>query len=234
MSDDLDNRAADIVADALRHARGRYLVERASQLSGIPRSTLYDWRRSGIYTPDFDESPTAWSYRDLILLRLLAWLRQGGMARGTAAKQVRRLRRDLAEGRTVRRVFATRVDLMVEPETESRTGGNLLPFDDLYALVRQFDLYDPIAELGGRRLWAPNLVKPSEKTTISPRVLAGDPCVERTRIPTSSIFALETDRGLSAVDIVELYPDLSVDAVRDAVALERRLRGLEPPERAAA
>lgn len=29
----------------LRHPRGVYPIERAAQLSGVPRSTLYDWRQ---------------------------------------------------------------------------------------------------------------------------------------------------------------------------------------------
>jgi uncharacterized protein (DUF433 family) len=71
-------------------------------------------------------------------------------------------------------------------------------------------------------------------TSISPWVLAGDPCVRGTRIPTAAIRALREDRGLTFANIVELYPGLSTEAAEDADLLERRLRGLELPERAAA
>src|SRR5829696_8281996 len=68
--------AADVVLHALRHPRGRYAADRAAQLSGIPRSTLYDWQRADVYVPDFaGGSPMAWSYRDLVFVRVLAWLR---------------------------------------------------------------------------------------------------------------------------------------------------------------
>ncbi len=233
----LDDTTLETLTDALRHPRGRYLVDRAAQLSGIPRSTLYEWRRSKIYVPDFDAgNPVTWSYRDLILLRLLAFLRQGDMPRSTAAVQVRRIKSDLEQGKAVRRVFATRESLIVEPEPESRTGGNLLPYDDVFAYVRVFDLHHPVDELGGprSRLWGPDLIRPSRLTAISPVVLAGDPCVERTRIQTSSLYVLATDRGLDPEGIVGLYPDISIDAVIDAIALERRLRGLEQPEPVAA
>jgi hypothetical protein len=40
------------ISYALRHPRGRYTAERASQLSGIPRSTVYDWRREDVFEPD--------------------------------------------------------------------------------------------------------------------------------------------------------------------------------------
>jgi hypothetical protein len=57
----LDAASERAVKYALLHPRGRYLADRASQLSGVPRSTLYDWRRESVYAPDFDHaSPVAW------------------------------------------------------------------------------------------------------------------------------------------------------------------------------
>jgi uncharacterized protein (DUF433 family) len=224
---------------ALRHPRGRYESHRAAQLSGIPRSTIYDWRRNDIFLPDFDEeAPTAWSYRDLVYLRLLAWLRQGGMERQTAAEQVRTLKGEIASGREIRFLFASKTLLVADEERTSRIGGqNLLPFDTLLDLVSKFDLLEPVNELGGGdtgRLWAPHLVSPSPHTFISPWVMAGDPCVARTRIPTASIHALREDRGLTGAEIVDLYPGLTVEAADDAYVLERRLRGQEPQDAAAA
>jgi hypothetical protein len=64
---------ATLVLHSLRHARGQYKADRAAQLSGIPRSTLYDWQRSDVLVPDFaGASPMAWSYRDLVFVRVLA------------------------------------------------------------------------------------------------------------------------------------------------------------------
>jgi len=70
---DLTDIERRTIAFSLRHARGRYAVERTAQLSGVPKSTCYDWRREGILVPDYSSaSPVMWSYRDLVLLRLLA------------------------------------------------------------------------------------------------------------------------------------------------------------------
>jgi uncharacterized protein (DUF433 family) len=234
-----DDERQKLISYALRHPRGRYDSVRTSQLSGIPRSTIYEWRRSGVFMPDYDhESPTAWSYRDLVYLRLLAWLRQGGMERHTAADQVRNVRNEIASGRGVRYLHATRTELLADEERTSRTTGqSLLPFDDLYGLLRTFDLEDPVKELAHgelRRLWAPDLVTPSSFTFISPWVMAGDPCVTRTRIPTASVHALREERNLRSADIVELYAGLTIEAADDAYLLERRLRGLEPTDVAAA
>ncbi len=228
-----------IVMYALRHARGRYENLRTSQLSGIPRSTIYEWRRNRIFVPDFDqESPAAWSYRDLVYLRLLAWLRQAGMERNTAAEQVRTVKQQVASGRELRFLFASKTLLVADEERTNRVSGqSLLPFDDLFGLFRTFNLLEPVAELGGgelRRLWAPDLVTPSSFTFISPWIMAGDPCIAQTRIPTASIHALREERGLASAEIVDLYPGLAIEAADDAYVLERRLRGQEPPDVAAA
>jgi uncharacterized protein (DUF433 family) len=240
---DPDHEARARVLYALRHPRGRYVAERASQLSGVPRSTLYDWRREEVYVPDYSAAnPAAWSYRDLVFLRLLAWLRQLHMPRPKAAKGVRAVKETITAGEEVRRIRATPRELLFDEERMNRVNGNgvdnMLPFEDFYLLFRTFDLLDPVEELRSAhspgRVWAPDLVAPSTHTFISPWVLAGDPCVERTRIPTAAIRALRHDRGLSSNEIVELYPGLTVDAAEDAYLLEQRLRGFGLPEPAAA
>src|SRR2546427_478992 len=65
---------------AFRVPRGRYSYERASQLSGVPTRTLHHWARTEFMVPDFaDLTPKMWSYRDLVFLRLTAWLRAKSM-----------------------------------------------------------------------------------------------------------------------------------------------------------
>ena len=221
-----------MIAYALRHPRGRYNAERTSQLSGVPKSTVYDWRRDQILVPDFTAAnPVTWSYRDLVLLRLVAWLRQGGMARSLAAEKVSSVRRQLSAGAEVRSIHATKWDVVlndVHGVGLDDDRDNLLPSPEFYSLLGTFDLHEPIEELRPGRdqqLWAPDLVTPSTHSAISPWVLAGDPCITGTRIPTASIFALRTERALSNDAIVSLYPGLNVEAVDDAVGLERRLRG---------
>jgi uncharacterized protein (DUF433 family) len=221
--------------NAMRHPRGRYSAERASQLSGVPESTVYDWQRNSIYVPDFAGArPMTWSYRDLVYLRLLAWLRQLKMQRPMAAERVLDVKQYVAEGHDLRMIRATSSSVVFDDETTDRkTGANLLPFEDLAGLLSVFDLLDPVEELGKRPLWGPDLVTPSRHTYISPWVLGGDPCVESTRIPTATILALHEERGLSTAQIVELYPGLGREAAEDAYELEKRLRGIEPERHAA-
>lgn len=231
--------AKRLAMNALRHARGLYYVDRASQLSGIPRSTMYDWRREGIYVPDFEGAvPVAWSYRDLVYLRLLAWLRQVGMPRPLASKGVAEVRTRVDQGQEIHRIGASTNTLVLDDDGMTQLGESLLPFDDFSALLSTFDLLAPIEELRRQsrpdRLWAPDLVSPSAHTFISPWVLAGDPCIEDSRIPTAAVHALRENRGLSNEDVVALYPGITIEAAEDAYTLERRLRGFELPDVTAA
>ena len=89
----------DLVRRSLRSPRGRYDVTRASQLSGVPRSTVYEWAREGVLSPDYPGAkPKTWSYRDLVLLRLTVWLRSQGMAREIVVPRVARVRQLLGQG----------------------------------------------------------------------------------------------------------------------------------------
>ncbi|NNN09476.1 MAG: DUF433 domain-containing protein [Acidimicrobiaceae bacterium] len=217
---------------ALRRARGQYGVTRTSQLSGIPSSTLYEWSRNEIYIPDFQGgTPKAWSYRDLVFLRLLAWLRQGGMERVAAAQQVKILKSRISEGFEIQYLYADNHALIYQDEQSDRmTGVSILPFDNIADCFGVFDLLDPIEELNSKhqRLWAPDLQEPSMHTRISPFVMAGDPCISESRVPTASIYALRYERGLEVGEIVELFPGLSSESVIDANDLERRLRRESP------
>ena len=51
-----DEMRTGVVRYYLRHPRGNYVAKRASQLSGVPVSTIYYWRKKGVYVPDFSKS----------------------------------------------------------------------------------------------------------------------------------------------------------------------------------
>lgn len=214
-----------LILFAFRHPRGRYSAERAGQLSGVPARTLYDWAGAGVLVPDFAGSrPKAWSYRDLGFARLLAWLRQQGHDRPEAAERVAVLRGIMADN--AQQVTEVRSDgsiVLLGAETVDRLTGQQV-LDGMASVLAVFDLLEPIAELGRRRLWGPDLLAPTQLTVISPWVMGGEPVVKSTRIATASLHALRHDRGLDTERIVGLYPELDAGEVDDAIALEDRLR----------
>lgn len=214
------------IARALRRPVGRYSVERASQLSGVPRSTLYDWAKKNSLTPDFyDWNPKQWSYRDLVLARFFAWIRSKGMPASVTAREIADIRRRLAD-RTLDPSVPIRANkLGVFPDGEyidEVTGVSAMP--SILEMLQTFNLLEPVDDVSA--MWGPSLVHPSEWTMISPDVFAGEPTIRRTRIPTAALFALEQDRGLDSDDIARIYPGLTAEQVDDGLKLEHRIRGL--------
>jgi uncharacterized protein (DUF433 family)/DNA-binding transcriptional MerR regulator len=212
---------------ALRGPRGRYIAARAAQLSGVPERTVYHWATQKILVPDFaSQRPKNWSYRDLVYLRLLVFLRSHGVDLDEAAALTSRLKDEFSDPtRNVDTVvssaaggFALGPGMVEDQLTGQRA------FDTMAAYVGTFDLLAPLESRSPRQVWGPNLVRPSRRTAISPWVLSGEPVVRDSRIPTATLYALATARGLRPTDIAELYPVLDEEAVDDALGLETRLR----------
>jgi uncharacterized protein (DUF433 family) len=219
----------DLVRRSLRAPRGRYDVARASQLSGVPRSTVYEWACVGVLSPDYPGAkPKTWSYRDLVLLRLTVWLRSQGMAREAVVPRVARVRGLLGVGDLrAARVRADARHFFLHGDIVDDSGQSVL--DGLMGFIDEFRLNlgaSAIAEVGGP-VSGPNLVRPSERSRISPWVMAGDPCVRDTRVPTASLWGLREARGLSTVAIARLYPGIDEADVDDAIDLEAHLRRRE-------
>src|SRR6059036_2856600 len=58
--------------------RGVYDAKRAAALTGVPRRTLSDWARNGLYPASVAPNPYTrlWSWSDLLALRAIDWLRR--------------------------------------------------------------------------------------------------------------------------------------------------------------
>ena len=210
---------------ALRSPRGRYPAERAAQLSGVPHRTVYDWQAKRVWVPDYAKAnPMQWSYRDLVYLRMLLWLRRKGMERSAAVERVRMVRRLIETEAIDTTVLRSEGQgLIIEGDNIDRMTGEGV-FSVVNEVVDEHDLLDPIPDVSTGPLWLPNLRRPSERTAVSPWVMAGEPCVQNTRVPTVSLWALQSQRALRPADIVRLYPGLTTEDVDDATHLERRLR----------
>ncbi len=212
------------VLRALKYPRGRYDAQRAHQLSGVPSRTLHDWATAEVLVPDWVTArPRGWSYRDIVYARLLAWLRSKHMARSAAAERVGYLRQLLGKSDIDPSIHSDGTIFLIADEHTDRFTGQQA-FDVVVRVLDVFELTEPIKGVSRGDLWGPSLVRPSKHTYISPWVLAGEPCVADSRVPSASLYALAADRGLSAAGIQRLYPSLQVEAVEDALKMESRLR----------
>ncbi|MCL2464549.1 MAG: hypothetical protein FWF28_05725, partial [Micrococcales bacterium] len=67
------SRAGSLLSAAVS---GCYEASRAAALSGVPKSTLYEWARRRVVVPSVSpEREKLWSYADLMALRIVSWLR---------------------------------------------------------------------------------------------------------------------------------------------------------------
>jgi uncharacterized protein (DUF433 family)/DNA-binding transcriptional MerR regulator len=226
-SQSLTSGDLQMLRDALRFPHGVYSGRRAAQLSGVPERTVYRWAATGALVPDyFQERPKGWSYRDLVYLRLVAWLRSHNLPLTDVTSKV-------GEWRACFETATDNADTVVHADGVGVARGRF-EIDELSGqavlepLVEHTVRFDLLARLEEdsrpRRLWGPNLVRPTHYTAISPWILSGEPVVRGSRIRTGSLYALRADRGLANADIVALYPHLEAAEVEDAIQLEHRLR----------
>jgi uncharacterized protein (DUF433 family) len=220
-------------ARSLPRTSGSYSAERAASLAGIPRSTLYYWARTGLVEPSVSfQKVKRWSYADLLVLRLVDWLRkdkpreedEAALPQPSMAQIRRELWRvaDLGD-RLIDTGFTVEVDPagrlhFATSEANAKwieLGRGLRQYEaGALDLVRPFEMHVGVV--------GPDLTRPGETLRIIPGKLSGEPHVEGTRIQTQAIGALGS-RGLGSAAILELYPDLGERNVTAAIGLERRL-----------
>ena len=197
----------------------------------MPISTLYYWARTELVVPSVSALKVKkWSYADLLVLRLIDWLRQEKLEdaeRPALPKpSMTRIRKELSlveslGGRLMDESIVVEVDpsgrLHFSHGTTRRIelGGSFQQLESgTLDLVRPFELH--VGMVG------PDLVRPGETLRIIPGKLSGEPHIEATRIQTQAIGALDS-RGLEPTTILELYPALELANVTNAIVLEKRL-----------
>jgi uncharacterized protein (DUF433 family) len=114
-------------------------------------------------------------------------------------------------GAAVRVTRSGEVFVTAPEGVESTYGEGVLP--DTLNLIAPFDT---------ETTRGPHLHKPRPHLRIVPGKLAGAPHIERTRIETLTIAALQ-QRGFPPDKINRLYPDLEPDAIVEAIDLEQQL-----------
>lgn len=201
---------------------GHYEAERAAALAGVPPSTLYYWARTGLILPSVSaEREKLWSYRDLLTLRLVRWLRtpkdDPSIAR-TTMSEVRQLLDKVGDdlwrvdeaGRDVPTILVARGgSVVLDERPRSMLGGQYLLNGD------ELDLFAPF-EMGV------DLRVPRPRLRIVPGKVSGEPHLAGSRLTTRTVAAL-AERGFPIGQIAKLYPREDRVALREALEFERSL-----------
>lgn len=201
---------------------GHYEAERAAALAGVPRSTLYYWARTDLIVPSISpQREKLWSYRDLLTLRLVRWLRLPKDDLGVAATTMGDVRKVMdtvgerlwsidASGREVPTILVGRDGTVFLDKRPISTidGQNVLEHD-------QLDLFAPFER-------GVDLRAPRPRLRIVPGKVAGEPHLVGSRLTTRTVAALAA-RGFSVEQIAALYSHEDPEALAEAVELEQSL-----------
>ncbi|TAK21456.1 MAG: DUF433 domain-containing protein [Chloroflexota bacterium] len=202
--------------------RGAYDARRAAALSGVPSSTLHYWAREGIYEPSIAPGPRdrLWSWNDLLVLRLIDWLRQPKGPGGPERTDTREIKRALVELRNLGQdqiEFYWAVKLGLDGKLFLTTSGRTvrgIPGRQA-AWADALNLVEPYRA-------APDLLQPRPLLQIIPGKLHGEPHIVDTRIPSAALYGFHT-QGYSVDEIRSMFPEAMPKAIAEAISFEESL-----------
>jgi len=211
--------------------QGFYSTAQVSRLARIPISTLYEWKRREIVSPDVEilnEHGQAvdhgYSYADLTIIKIMKAVSEKRLDLKTAHGTLRHLFQRLGppdrwEDAHVyivgNKVFAEQPDQWdVTTATQSGQRAERRLFGDMFEELR--GLEEPGAIL----------IPPSFRpfVQIDPAIMGGDPVVRDTRVPTSILAALKK-KGKSLPELARLYRPIEEGVIEQAIEYERFLDG---------
>jgi uncharacterized protein (DUF433 family) len=202
-----------------------FSAEQASQRTGLSRQQLAAWDRGGLLHPHWrredDGYPHAYSFRDLVVLRTLAILRQEyRVPPGELRRVAEWLNAHQASPWTDLRLTVQGRQVQLEngdvssalSEAPRNGHGTRL---DLDAIARDTEA---IVEAAQRR-------QPDELGKVVRRrgVMGNVPILAGTRIPTSAVWNFHED-GYTAEQIIYEYPSLTSKDIEAAIAFEQQRR----------
>jgi uncharacterized protein (DUF433 family) len=216
-------KALETFADEAREA---YPADRAAALAGVPRSTLHYWASHEIWKPSVSaERVRLWSLYDIVVLRVIYWLRRddkatrdGAALPRTTMNEVRRL---LSEGwnPTSSHLYVDQHGRVVRELASS--------LEDLgRQQLARANVIDVLAEYRvaeGTGVVGPSLIRPRPLLRIIPGKLAGEPHVVNTRLSSATIDGL-LGRGYTSAEVLAFYPFLTTTAIEQSTSLEEQLR----------
>jgi uncharacterized protein (DUF433 family) len=199
--------------------RGIYDPAEAARLAMVHPDTLVGWTtgRKALVTPAFGRF---FDFEDLVSLLVIAELWRRSVPTDDIRRGIKALADELGIERPLAHVDAPKRLATVGSAFFAHVGewadagkGLQLAFKPMIEPVLQPLEYDTI---GIANLW-----RPLNNVTASPEVQTGMPCVEATRIPTSTVKGL-VDAGESIDDIAFDY-DLLIEQIEAALRFEAAL-----------
>lgn len=190
-----------------------YEPKLAAALSGISSKRLGYWRTTHLLTPEVSaRAPVLYSYRDLVALRTVAYLRD--------SRSLQKIRRAL---QTMKNIGETEHLSTYRLEEQGRQGIVLVQDEGAVDLTDRPGQTLTVVKLGDvlqsfplDGVDVPNLAHPRENISVDPGVRGGRPVIKGTRVPYELVAGLVRD-GVDPDEIADFYPSITPASARDAV-----------------
>lgn len=207
--------------------QGFYSAARVSRLTGVPVSTLNEWRRRGISRPSLlmregdHVLAEGFSYADVTLVRILKALRDKHLDFDDAGRAIRHLYDRLgppSKGWANEHVYVIGNHIYVDrPDDWEVTdatgmGQKVMDMGDLFEELRQSD--------EGASILVP--LRFQKFVHIDPQVMGGEPVVRDTRLPTATVVTM-LKRYKTIDKLAQLYKPIPREKIEKAIEYEREL-----------
>lgn len=194
-----------------------------SALTGATLNQLANWRRTGLLTPEVRERPVLYSFRDLVALRTMTFIRSH-----VSLQKIRIALRSLSD-----------LDLTEHPSAytlttdgdsvflvESDTATDLVKNKNQQILTGLMDMFDPFINFRGDAV--PNFVHPRPSLNLSEKVMGGFPTILGSAIPYDDVALLLRDGSVPVEYVPHYYPGVDAEAARDALDFDAAVTALHP------
>lgn len=195
----------------------------ASKMSGASVHQLAYWRNTGVLVPEIEsvKSPFLYSFRDIVALRTLAWLR-GDHPLQLIRRSLDTLRElDMVEHPSSYKLIKLGKSIGVHLEGDRAVDVAKEPGQTTVGTLA--DVFAEFETL--RRRKVDPLLRPREGVEVNPSRLGGWPTITGTRIPYDLVAALVSDGTVDPEKVGDFYPGVSASAARDALDFEQAVRG---------
>ncbi len=202
---------------------GFYSPAQVSRLAGVPRSTLYAWKKKGIigptvqvYTGDMLVEE-GYSYADLALIKLLRGLKNKQLSRRSLVSALRHLleRFGSFDSRHWEQAHLFVLNREVYAQKPDEWDATVATKYGQKLMLRPLELFEEEAGILIPKSFA-------DYVEIAPNVMDGQPVVRNTRIPTSTL-AMMAGQGISYTELADLYSQVPVETIEKAIQYEHSL-----------
>lgn len=195
----------------------------ASKMSGASVHQLAYWRSTDVLVPEIEsvKPPFLYSFRDIVALRTLAWLR-GDHPLQQIRRSLDTLRElDMVEHPSRYKLIKLGKSIGVHQEDDSTIDLAKEPGQSTVGTLA--DVFAEFETLRHRKV--DPLLHPREGVEVNPSRLGGWPTITGTRIPYDLVAALVADGTVAPERVSDYYPGVTARAALDALDFEKSVKG---------